>query len=143
MHQDHLLRSIDRFVDLSRIRTHVAEFYSHTGRSSIDPELLIRMRLVGYLKWSHIFGKVYSVSRAYRERWSCFLDQFTANLRWIRVSFRLLISSVLFCFRRPHLASISRGWNADARSCSRSAIFRSRHAFLNLSQRHSDTRTNI
>lgn len=46
--QDHLLRSIDRFVDLSCIRPHLAEFYSHTGRPSIDPELLIRMLLVGY-----------------------------------------------------------------------------------------------
>jgi hypothetical protein len=39
--QDHLLRSIDRFVDLSGIRQYLAEFYSHTGRPSIDPELLI------------------------------------------------------------------------------------------------------
>lgn len=44
----HLLRSIDRFVDLSRIRAHLPEFYSHTGRPSVDPELLIRMLLVGY-----------------------------------------------------------------------------------------------
>jgi transposase len=46
--QNHLLRSIDRFVDLSGIRQYLAEFYSHTGRPSIDPELLIRMLLVGY-----------------------------------------------------------------------------------------------
>ena len=46
--QDHLLRSIDRFVDLSSIRPHLAGFYSHTGRPSIDPELLIRMLLIGY-----------------------------------------------------------------------------------------------
>ncbi len=46
--QDHLLRSIDRFVDLSGIRHHLAPFYSNTGRPSIDPELLIRMLLVGY-----------------------------------------------------------------------------------------------
>ena len=46
--QDHLLRSIDRFVDLSGIRAHLSDFYSHTGRPSIDPELLIRMLLVGY-----------------------------------------------------------------------------------------------
>jgi transposase len=45
---DHLLRSIDRFVDLTSIRAHLTEFYSHTGRTSIDPELLIRMLLVGY-----------------------------------------------------------------------------------------------
>jgi transposase len=44
----HLLRSIDRFVDLSGVRSHVAPFYSSTGRPSIDPELLVRMLLVGY-----------------------------------------------------------------------------------------------
>ncbi len=45
---DHLLRAIDRFVDLEGVRTHLAPFYSSTGRPSIDPELLIRMLLVGY-----------------------------------------------------------------------------------------------
>ena len=45
---DHLLRSIDRFVDLSEVRGHLAPFYSSTGRPSIDPELLVRMLLVGY-----------------------------------------------------------------------------------------------
>lgn len=46
--EDHLLRSIDRCVDLSDIRQYLADFYSHTGRPSIDPERLIRMLLVGY-----------------------------------------------------------------------------------------------
>jgi len=45
---DHLLRAIDRFVDLSDLRVHLAPFYSSTGRPSIDPELLIRMLLIGY-----------------------------------------------------------------------------------------------
>jgi transposase len=45
---DHLLRAIDRFVDLSGIRQHLAPFYSPIGRPSIDPELLIRMLIVGY-----------------------------------------------------------------------------------------------
>src|SRR6476661_2232878 len=44
----HLLRAIDRFVDLSDVRSHLAPFYSSTGRPSIDPELLVRMLLVGY-----------------------------------------------------------------------------------------------
>jgi len=46
--QDHLLRSIDRFVDLSGIREHLRPYYSETGRPSIDPELMIRMLIVGY-----------------------------------------------------------------------------------------------
>lgn len=45
---DHLLRSIDRFVDLSGIREHLRSFYSETGRPSIDPELMIRMLIIGY-----------------------------------------------------------------------------------------------
>ena len=45
---DHLLRRIDRFLDLSELRGHLAAFYSHTGRPSIDPELMIRMLIVGY-----------------------------------------------------------------------------------------------
>jgi transposase len=44
----HLLKSIDRFVELSDVRSHLAPFYSSTGRPSIDPELLVRMLLVGY-----------------------------------------------------------------------------------------------
>jgi transposase len=44
----HLIRSIDRFVDLSGIRDHLRPFYSDMGRPSIDPELMIRMLLVGY-----------------------------------------------------------------------------------------------
>ena len=45
---DHLLRSIDRFVDLEQIRQDLASFYSKIGRPSIDPELMIRMLLIGY-----------------------------------------------------------------------------------------------
>jgi len=45
---DHMLRAIDRFVDLDGVRSHLATFYSSTGRPSIDPELLIRMLIVGY-----------------------------------------------------------------------------------------------
>jgi transposase len=46
--QDHLLRGVDRFLDLSELRRRLAAFYSHTGRPSIDPELMIRMLIVGY-----------------------------------------------------------------------------------------------
>ena len=45
---DHPLRAIDRFVNLEGMRAHVAPFYSPIGRPSIDPELLIRMLLIGY-----------------------------------------------------------------------------------------------
>jgi transposase len=45
---DHLVRAIDRFIDLSDLRSRLAPFYSSTGRPSVDPELLIRMLLIGY-----------------------------------------------------------------------------------------------
>ena len=46
--QNHLLRGIDQCLDLSELRQHLANYYSHTGRPSIDPELMIRMLIVGY-----------------------------------------------------------------------------------------------
>src|SRR5262244_1845411 len=45
---EHLLRRIDRFLDFSQLRQRLEPFYSHTGRPSIDPELMIRMLIVGY-----------------------------------------------------------------------------------------------
>jgi transposase len=45
---EHLLRSIDRFVELDGVRCELAPFYSEIGRPSIDPELMIRMLIVGY-----------------------------------------------------------------------------------------------
>ena len=45
---DHLLRSIDRFVELDGLRQELSCFYSAIGRPSIAPELMIRMLLVGY-----------------------------------------------------------------------------------------------
>jgi transposase len=47
--EDHLLRLIDRHVDLSFVRERVKSLYSSTGRPSIDPEVLLRLLLVGYL----------------------------------------------------------------------------------------------
>jgi transposase len=41
--EDHLLRAVDRYLDLSEFRANLAESYSHTGRPSIDPELMARM----------------------------------------------------------------------------------------------------
>ena len=43
---EHLLRLIDRFVELGSVRCELAPFYSEVGRPSIDP--MIRMLIVGY-----------------------------------------------------------------------------------------------
>jgi hypothetical protein len=48
---NHLLRSIDQCLDLSDLRHYLADFYSPIGRPSIDPELMIRMLIVGYCLW--------------------------------------------------------------------------------------------
>lgn len=45
---NHLLRQIDQFLDFDSIRRYLTPYYSHTGRPSIDPELMIPMLLVGY-----------------------------------------------------------------------------------------------
>ena len=47
--EQHLLRQIDRYVDFSFVRERLKSFYSPTGRPSIDPEVLLRLLLVGYL----------------------------------------------------------------------------------------------
>src|SRR6266480_864008 len=47
--ENHLLRMIDRHVNFEFIRAKLKDRYSDAGRPSIDPELLLRMLLVGYL----------------------------------------------------------------------------------------------
>ncbi|MDO5371414.1 IS1182 family transposase [Paracoccus sp. (in: a-proteobacteria)] len=46
---DHLLRRIDQVLCFDDLRPQLAALYSPVGRPSIDPELMIRMLLVGYL----------------------------------------------------------------------------------------------
>src|SRR6201986_838907 len=46
---DHLVRQIDGLLDLGWVHKELAPYYSHTGRPSIDPVLMIRMLLVGYV----------------------------------------------------------------------------------------------
>jgi len=73
--EDHLLRSIDRFVDLSDVRAHLAASYSSTGRPSIDPELMIRMLIVGYthgIRSERRLCEEVRLNLAYR--WFCKLD---------------------------------------------------------------------
>jgi transposase len=73
--EDHLLRSIDRFVDLSGVRAHLAPSYSSTGRPSIGPELMIRMLIVGYthgIRSEQRLCEEVRLNLAYR--WFCKLD---------------------------------------------------------------------
>jgi len=47
--ENHLLRLVDRYVSFDFVRTKLKDSYSDTGRPSIDPELLLRILLIGYL----------------------------------------------------------------------------------------------
>ena len=46
---DHLVRRIDAVLDLSWLHGELDSYYSQTGRPSIDPELMIRMMIIGYV----------------------------------------------------------------------------------------------
>ena len=47
--ENHLLRLIDKHVNFDFVREQLKESYSDRGRPSIDPELLLRILLIGYL----------------------------------------------------------------------------------------------
>src|ERR671923_1630045 len=47
--ENHLLRLIDKPVSFDFVRQQLKDSYSETGRPSIDPELLLRILLIGYL----------------------------------------------------------------------------------------------
>src|SRR5262244_3169666 len=47
--ENHLLRLIDKHISFDFVREGLKESYSDTGRPSIDPELLLRILLIGYL----------------------------------------------------------------------------------------------
>jgi transposase len=105
---DHLLRSIDRFVDLEELRTGLAPFYSPIGRPSIDPELLIRMLLVGYcfgIRSERRLCEEVHLNLAYR--WFCRLDLDGDACRITRPSRRTAtaVSARAIC-----CASCSRPW---------------------------------
>ena len=69
---DHLVRKIAAFVDLAWVRKELAPYYSSTGRPSIDPELMIRMLVIGYvfaIRSERLLCRELAVNMAYR--WFC------------------------------------------------------------------------
>ncbi len=72
---DHLVRKADAVLDLSWARAELAPYYSHTGRPSIDPELMLRMLIVGYvfaIRSERRLCSELQVNMAYR--WFCGLS---------------------------------------------------------------------
>jgi transposase len=70
--EDHLVRKIDTALDLSWLRGELAPHYSSMGRPSIDPELMIRMLVVGYvfaIRSERLICREVQVNLAYR--WFC------------------------------------------------------------------------
>ena len=70
--EDHLVRRIDAALDLTWLRGELASHYSLTGRPSIDPELMIRMLVVGYvfaIRSERLLCREVQVNLGYR--WFC------------------------------------------------------------------------
>src|SRR5271156_1342269 len=70
--EDHLVRKIDAALDLSWLRSELAPHYSSMGRPSVDPELMIRMLVVGYvfaIRSERLICREVQVNLAYR--WFC------------------------------------------------------------------------
>jgi transposase len=66
---DHLVRHIEAVLDLGWVHKELAPYYSHTGRPSIDPVLMIRMLIVGYIRSERRLCAEVQVNLAYR--WFC------------------------------------------------------------------------
>ena len=72
---DHLVREIAAVLDLVWVRVELAPYYSSTGRPSIDPELMIRMLIIGYvfaIRSERALCRDVQVNFAYR--WFCGLS---------------------------------------------------------------------
>lgn len=73
--EDHLLRQIKDCVNFDFIYEKAAPYYSYVGRKSIDPVVLIKMLLIGYLygiKSERRLKEEVQLNLAYR--WFCGLD---------------------------------------------------------------------
>jgi len=114
---EHLVRSVDRFVELDRVRCELAPFYSEVGRPSIDPELMIRMLIVGYcfgIRSERRLCEEVHLNLAYR--WFCRLgldgavpDHSTSRKTGMAASARAICRAR--CSRRPYGAASPRGWS--------------------------------
>jgi transposase len=72
---DHPIRKIAAVLDLSWVRSELAPFYPEMGRPSIDPELMIRMLIIGYvfaIRSERAICRDVQVNLAYR--WFCGLS---------------------------------------------------------------------
>jgi hypothetical protein len=87
---DHLVRQIDSLLDLSWVHEELAPYYSHTGRPSIDPVLMIRMLLVGY---------IFAIGS---ERRICAEIQVNLAYRWFCKLGAAMAMTIYLCYRFAH-----------------------------------------
>src|SRR5665647_27769 len=69
---DHLVRKIDAVLDLTWVHAELAPHYPTLGRPSVDPVLMIRMLIIGYvfgLRSERLLCRELQVNLAYR--WFC------------------------------------------------------------------------
>jgi transposase len=99
---DHLVRQIDGVLDLGWVHKELAAYYSHTGRPSIDPVLMIRMLIVGY---------VFAIRS---ERRLCAEVQVNLAYRWFcKLGFGVLPCAARALPRERRLAPGVRGCGGD------------------------------
>src|SRR6266567_6517183 len=109
---DPLVRQIDAILDLGWVHKELAPYYSHTGRPSIDPVLMIRMLIVDYvfaIRSERALCRDVRVNLAYR--WFCGLsieDKLPDHSAFSRARnerfrdsdiFRSVFERVVRCFR--------------------------------------------
>ena len=114
---DHLLRRIDAVLDLSWLRADLAPFYSHTGCPSVDPELMVRMLLIGYcysIRSERRLCREVELNLAYR--WFCRLGledrcRTIPPFRSIVTAASATVMSYARCSRASSAGAWQRGWS--------------------------------
>jgi transposase len=109
---DHLVRKVAAVLDLSWVHAELAPHYPDNGRPSIDPELMVRMLVIGYvfaIRSERALCRDVQVNLAYR--WFCGLsiDQICPLLKVNRPCHPAAVTSQF----DPELPS---GWSISLRS---------------------------
>src|SRR5678815_95555 len=114
---DHLVRQIDGVLDLGWVHKGLAPYYSHTGRPSVDPVLMIRMLIVGYvfaIRSERRICTEVQVNLAYR--WFCKLRQHPRSFRVLpRAARALPRERCVTTGVRERGRDVHRGWSCRRR----------------------------
>src|SRR5690242_11188353 len=104
---DHLVRQIGGVLDLDWVHKELAPYYSHTGRPSIDPVLMIRMLIVGYvfaIRSERQLCSEVQVNLAYR----CFASS-VLKMGYLTIRYSAVPGMSAFA-RATHYAGSLRAW---------------------------------